>query len=128
MLQFLQLHCLEANWALSGGGAVAGTTKQTMVLPDTPVSVMVATAFPAAGMPITGNVAVAKQETSGAVHDWEGVGPNMVDHVSYGHPLRGGPTEFQAYGQVIEVGHLKFDSPATSSDGQGLPGVLFGKY
>ncbi|MPC92097.1 hypothetical protein E2C01_087169 [Portunus trituberculatus] len=61
MLQFLQLHCLEASWALFGGGAVAGTTKQTVVLPDTPVSVMVTTAFLASGMPIAGNVAVAKQ-------------------------------------------------------------------
>ncbi|MPC28047.1 hypothetical protein E2C01_021240 [Portunus trituberculatus] len=69
MLQFLQLHCLQANRALLRGGAVARTTKQTMVLPDTPVSVMVATAFPAAGTPIAGNVAVAKQKTAIAVHD-----------------------------------------------------------
>ncbi|MPC66058.1 hypothetical protein E2C01_060201 [Portunus trituberculatus] len=100
MLQFLKLHCLKASRALSGGGAVAGTTKQTVVLPVTPVSVMVTTAFPVAGTPIAGNVAVAKQEAAGAVHDWEGVGSNMVDHVSYGHPLREGPTEFQMYGQV----------------------------
>ncbi|MPC81503.1 hypothetical protein E2C01_076124 [Portunus trituberculatus] len=100
MLQFLQLHFLEASRAQFGGGAVAGTTKQTVVLPDTPISVMIATAFPAADTPIAGNVAVAKQETAGTVHDWEDVGPNMVDHVSYSHPLREGPTEFQAYGQV----------------------------
>ncbi|MPC61447.1 hypothetical protein E2C01_055519 [Portunus trituberculatus] len=100
MLQFLQLHGLEASWTLFKGGAVAGTTKQTMVLPDTSISVMVTTAFPAAGMSIAGNVAVAKQETVGAAHDWQGVGPNMVDHVTYGHPLREGPMEFQVYGQV----------------------------
>ncbi|MPC33305.1 hypothetical protein E2C01_026649 [Portunus trituberculatus] len=100
MLHFLQLYCLEASQALFRGGSVAGTTKQTVVLPDTPVSVMEATAFPAAGTPIAGNVAVAKQETAGAAHDWEGVGPNMVDHVFYGHFFREGPTKFKAYGHV----------------------------
>ncbi|MPC75751.1 hypothetical protein E2C01_070146 [Portunus trituberculatus] len=77
MLQFLQLHCLEASRTLFGGGAVAGTTKQMVVLPDTPVSVMISSTFPAAGTSIAGNVAVARQEAAGAAHDWESVGPNM---------------------------------------------------
>ncbi|MPC57676.1 hypothetical protein E2C01_051662 [Portunus trituberculatus] len=100
MMQFLPLHCLEASWALLRGGAVAGTTKQTMVFPDTPVIVMEATAFPAMGTPIAKNVAMAKQETAGAAHDWEGVGPNMVYQVPYGHSLREGLTKFEVYGLV----------------------------
>ncbi|MPC58973.1 hypothetical protein E2C01_052988 [Portunus trituberculatus] len=38
------------------------------------LGVMVATAFPTAGTPIAGNVAVAKHETPGAAHDWAGDG------------------------------------------------------
>ncbi|MPC55312.1 hypothetical protein E2C01_049245 [Portunus trituberculatus] len=97
MLEYLKLHCLEAGRALLRGRAVARTTKQTMVLPDMPISVMEATAFSALCMFIAGNVAVVKQETA---HDWEGVVPNMVYHVPYGHPLRDGPTKFETHGQV----------------------------
>ncbi|MPC97229.1 hypothetical protein E2C01_092533 [Portunus trituberculatus] len=60
---------LPGSEPLFRGGAVARTTKQTMVLPDTPISFMKATAFPAMGTPIAGNVAMAKQETVGAAHD-----------------------------------------------------------
>ncbi|MPC51927.1 tRNA-dihydrouridine(20a/20b) synthase [NAD(P)+]-like [Portunus trituberculatus] len=46
-----------------------------------------------------GNVAMAKQEAVGAVHDWEGVGPYMVYHAPYSHPLREGLMKLKAYGQ-----------------------------
>lgn len=79
-LQFLQHHYLEASWTLLKGGVVTRTTKKTVVIPDTPVSVMQATAFATVSMPIPGNVSLAKQETAGTMHNWQGVGLYMVNH------------------------------------------------
>ncbi|MPC56499.1 hypothetical protein E2C01_050459 [Portunus trituberculatus] len=64
----------EPFGALRDEGGSGGATWRDCVV----WFVVVADPLGLGGHAIAGNVAMAKQKTAGAVHDWEGVGPNMV--------------------------------------------------
>lgn len=58
------------------------------------------TASPAAGVPTTGDVSMAKKETASAPQDGESVRPNLVGHRFKGHSLWEWSPELKSNRQV----------------------------